>query len=196
MNRFLIVPIALFAMTLTAHADDIDDITIKIDGQTYWALYRFYDTKKSEHVYTYGRGEPVRLRKLQHMKGEKIIGYISIKQMPGTKRLYTAVRPDGLHYYYLRAPKGKTYSIEDSRIWVWTNKKKGQIPIHACFFPDGTSTLFDSDINLIKNSIKGAKLSTGRKRLLKRSVFYIYEKPKTESDKKQNEMKDRNQNKK
>jgi hypothetical protein len=154
----------------------------KADGKTdpnIVALLRFYDTRLSEHVYTYGEGEPAAWRKDSTKTRETIVGYASLKELPDTRRLYRAIRKDGMHYFYFEAPRNATgIRLEDFVLYVWTKPDDGRVPIHGACLPDRLDMYFDADESKVKKVIEDTSTGLGAKRVRYPNAFYLYAKPK------------------
>jgi hypothetical protein len=142
------------------------------------ALYRFYDKRLREHVYTYGDGEPADWRRNPDMQGETVIGYATIAQVPGTTRLWRAIRGDGRHYFYLQAPKGlRDIRIEDFIIYVWAQRGDGRIAVYGCTLPDDTDFFLDQDADKVKSLVQDTFTGTGARRKTYAPAVYLHSKP-------------------
>jgi hypothetical protein len=158
-------------------------------------LIRFYDTKRNEHVYTYGDGEPQAWRERDEMQTETVLGQVALTKEKGTTPLYRAVRKDGKHYFYLVKPTNiSDYKLEDFHVYVWTKPGDGRIPLHACVLPDSIDLFLDNDLKKINEFNSTTLKGIGQKRRTYMKMFYIYppeaedkpetaEKPKAESKK-------------
>jgi hypothetical protein len=143
---------------------------------TLLALYRFWDTRHNEHVYTYGEGEPAAWRKNPAFNGEVLVGYIAVAPQPGAVKLYRAYCRDQRHYFYLTKPTGAT-DIERSEafeVYVWTQPGDGRIAVHACFLPDDKDAYFDRDLANVKEYTAGTLKQIGKQRKVVEAMFYVY----------------------
>ncbi len=131
---------------------------------TLLALYRFWDTRHNEHVYTYGEGEPAAWRKNPAFNGEVLIGYIAVAPQPGASRLYRAYCRDQRHYFYLTTPAGATdiERIEAFEVYVWPQPGDGRVAIHACSLPDDKDSYFDRDLANVKEYAAGTLKQIGK----------------------------------
>jgi hypothetical protein len=139
-------------------------------------LIRFYDTKRNEHIYTYGEGEPQAWREREELQTETILGKVALTKEPGTTPLYRAVRKDGKHYFYLIKPTniGGDYKLEDFHVYVWTKPGDGRIPMHACVLPDSIDLFLDNDLKKINEFNSLTLKGIGQKRRTYMRMFYIY----------------------
>lgn len=142
------------------------------------ALYRFYDKRLHEHVYTYGDGEPANWRKHPDMEAERIIGYATLDKETGSTRFWRAIRGDRKHYFYLSAPTGtKGASLEEFKAYVWTQKGDSRVPIYGCVLPDGTDLFLDPDAKKVSRFSRETLSGIGQKRISYSPAFYLYAKP-------------------
>jgi hypothetical protein len=138
-------------------------------------LIRFYDTKRNEHVYTYGEGEPQAWREREELQTETVLGKVALTKEPGTTPLYRAVRKDGKHYFYLIKPTNiSDYKLEDFHVYVWTKPGDGRIPMHACVLPDSIDLFLDNDLKKINEFNSLTLKGIGQKRRTYMKMFYIY----------------------
>lgn len=156
-------------------------------------LYRFYNTITNEHAYTHKTKEIEAWRNVDTVKEHFIVGDVSPVELPGTTRLWRAVRDkDKRHYYYLRAP-GKAVRLivdnENFACYVWKKPGEGRIPIYATTWTDGTDCCFDSNLDSLRKFREDTKKALGTYRLslggadYSIPVFYVYSHPKEDSAK-------------
>ncbi|HYH64545.1 MAG TPA: WD40 repeat domain-containing protein [Urbifossiella sp.] len=142
-----------------------------------YALYRFWDSRLNEHVYSYGDGEPADWRRSGVFHNETIVGYVSTEPLPDTDRLYRAYRRNRLHYFYLGLPPNKGADIERIEafgVYVWTKPGDGRIPIHFCSLPDGTDPLFDKSLAHIQKATADTLRVQSIQRKVVENYFYVY----------------------
>jgi formylglycine-generating enzyme required for sulfatase activity len=140
-----------------------------------WALYRFYDRKLNEHIYTYGLGMPPIIRSNPNMSDETIIGYIAVSDVPGTRRFWNVIRVDGSHYFSIDRPTLEGFvRVEKFEVYVWRDNGIGRIPIHGCWLPDGTDLFLDSDLEAVKKVVDTTRRTTGVNRQVATPMFYVY----------------------
>lgn len=157
-------------------------------------LYKFYDKKLFENVYSHRENEIKALRNIQTMEEQMILGDVSTVKLPDTVRLWRSVRNgDRKHYHYLRAPGAATKMIIESdlfTVYVWKKPGDGRIPIYCTTWTDGTDVCFDPDLDRLRQYRDESKKALGvyRPGLHKADfsipVFYIYpHKDKTDEEK-------------
>lgn len=157
-------------------------------------LYKFYDKRLFENVYSHRENEIKSLRSIPTMEEQMILGDVSTVKLPDTVRLWRSVRNgDRKHYHYLRAPGQATKMIIESdlfTVYVWKKPGDGRIPIYCHTWIDGTDVCFDPDLNKLRLYREESKKALGVYRLgLHRAdfsipVFYIYpHKDKTDDEK-------------
>ena len=149
-------------------------------------LTRFYDKKRNVHAYAYSDEELAAWRAADGIKEHIFVGDITTMELPGTVRLWRAIREkDKKHFYYITAPRaasGVNVDNENFRVFVWKSPGDGRIPIYGSTWTDGTDVFFDPDPNNVKKFAADTKKALGieRKELGPRAVFYVYPHPKEE----------------
>ena len=104
------------------------------------AMYRFWDSRFDEHVYTYGDGEPAEWRRDPAFSREAVVGFSSTSSLSDTVRLYRAHSRDRRHYFYLTKPAGASdiQRIATFEMHVWCTS--GPNPETAGFRPTRASS--------------------------------------------------------
>ncbi|HEX4610456.1 MAG TPA: hypothetical protein VH092_19860 [Urbifossiella sp.] len=140
-------------------------------------LLQFWDKTVSEHVYTYGDGQPAEYRRNPAFTGERVIGHVATRPYPDTVRLVRAYCRDQKHYFSLSAPPVWATDIERIEafvVYVWTGPGNGRVPIHACFLPDEKDPYFDQDLKRVKDYADGTLKGIGKQRKVVENYFYVY----------------------
>ena len=141
-------------------------------------LYRFWDKKHNEHIYTYEGTEPVDWRQNEDFSKETIVGYAVNERDTDTGRLFRAYCKDGRHYFYLSKPPGAQdiERIEDFLLYVWTKPGDDRVPVHACFLPDNKDPFFDTDLKKVKDYAEETLKGINVRRRVVEKMFYVYPK--------------------
>lgn len=143
------------------------------------ALYRFWDKRTNEHVYTYGDGEPAEWRKNPAFEQEKVVGYAVYKPEADAVRLYRVLCRDGRHRFSLRLARSAEVvkdiaRVEDFTLYVWTKPGDGRVPVHACFLPDDRDFYFERDMAAVRSYTDETLKVIGKQRLIVENMFYLY----------------------
>ncbi len=148
---------------------------------TLLALYRFWDTRHNEHVYTYGDGEPAAWRKNPAFNGEVLVGYIAVAPQPNAVRLYRVptAEDDERHYFYVTKPgaqRRRTSSgLRRSRWYVWTRNPataESQSTRASCR-TTRTGVLRPGPDDR-KEHAAGTLKQIGKQRKVVEAMFYVY----------------------
>ena len=150
-------------------------------------LYRFYDRVRNEHVYTHREEEADIWRKIATVDEHCVVGLVSPELVPGTIRLWRAIRAsDGKHYHYTKAPgKAEKLTVEEKvfEVYVWKARGDGRVPVHSSTWTDGTDTFFERDSKILKRFSSDTKKALGVVRPEQGLVFWVYPSPTEEKTK-------------
>ncbi|MDB5385639.1 MAG: hypothetical protein JWM11_1285 [Planctomycetaceae bacterium] len=144
---------------------------------------RFYNDELNEHIYSLKPEELEEWRKKKTFREQIIIGDASPVELPGTLRLWRAVRDDGKHYFYFKSSgKGPKLKVEDLKfqVWVWTEPGDGRIPIYGNTWIDETDIFLDDDFNNVDKFRTDSLTALGVNRLSLAEdgdgtpIFYVY----------------------
>lgn len=140
-------------------------------------LLGFWDNGVREHVYTYGDGQPAEYRKNPDFGAERMVGFVSLKQLPGMVQLVRAYCRDRKHYFSLGGPPDGVADVERIEafvVYVWRTGDEGRLPVHACFQPDHKDPYFDQDLRKVKEYAEVKLKTTGQKQKVVENYFYVY----------------------
>ncbi len=177
MSRHVALPICLVLACLVSckgkkKAAAVPEVAA---GPAYTPLYRFWDSRVKEHLYTYEGTEPVAWRAAGNFGNEHVVGYAVNTPEPGTVRLWRAYCKDGRHYFYIDKPAtaNDIERIEDFLLYVWTQPGDGRVPVHASYLPNDKDPLFDTNLEAIRQNALDTQRLTGVARKVVESVFYV-----------------------
>lgn len=160
-------------------------------------VYRFYNERLNEHVYSTNEDELSKWRNISYMKEQCIIGQVSPVGLVDTTRLWRAVRTDGRHYHYLQAPgKAGNITVEHQVFgaFVWKRPAEGRVPIYSTTWTDCMDVFFERDLNAVRKFKDDSKKALGVDRLpfagknFVTPVFYVY--PPADTDEEAEKPKD------
>ena len=152
-------------------------------------LIRFYDNNRFVHSYSHDERELADWRQTNGVREQIVVGMISTKELPGTSRLWRAVRQkDQKHFYYLTAPRPAVGVIVDNdnfQTYVWKTSGNGRIPIYGSTWTDATDVFFDAKLSDVKKYAADTKKALGvdRKMISASAVFWVYPNPEKEAEK-------------
>lgn len=178
MRHLALVPACMLFLGLCAFGANQDKAGAgKSDKRELTPLYRFWDKKHNEHVYTYEGTEPLAWRQNPDFEKEVVVGYAVTIKEKDTARLFRAYCKDGRHYFYLVKPAtaNDIERIEDFLLYVWTKPGEGRVPVHACFLPDSKDMFFDSDLQKVKDYAEETLRGIGVRRKVLQKAFYLYQ---------------------
>lgn len=147
-------------------------------------LYRFYDKKRNQHVYTVDEQELAGWRLDEHMKEQAIVGEVASTELPGTTKLWRAIRQkDGRQFYYTQAPekaKGVIVDNERFRAYVWKRTGDDRVGVFGSTWTDGGDGFFSRNRDGVRKYTENTKKALGveRRHLGQGAVFYVYPSPK------------------
>lgn len=149
-------------------------------------LYRFYNKTTFEHTYAFTDAELSARRSAENFEQQIAIGRISTKSLPGTVRLWHAVRNGAnRHFYYTSVGRPRNITVDNDGFvaYVWTEPGDGRIGIYHSTWLDGTDVFLDPDEERVDRYSKNTKKALGVDRLRPRKgpLFYIYPAPATGS---------------
>lgn len=149
-------------------------------------LIRFYDSDRHQHLYTTIEPEIAGWRQASQVKEHGSLGYVSLKELPGTIRIWRAIRTkDRRHFYYAHASGKLVDVLVDNKhfaVYAWKNPGDGRVPVYGSTWTDGGDVFFDLKRDAVRKFSENSKKALGvdRKLLGNGPIFYVY--PMAEGD--------------
>ncbi|HBJ35799.1 MAG TPA: hypothetical protein DDZ51_13845 [Planctomycetaceae bacterium] len=147
-------------------------------------LRRFYNTQTNEHQYTTTVDEATKWRKLQHLKEQVIVGFVSRTETEGTVRLHRGFKTNGRHVYYLGQRPNIVRTVDDRfKAYVWREGGHGRVGVFCSTWIDGGDVYFDDLIESIDrysaNTLKDLKVNRLRPQLT--ATFFVHPSPRRQA---------------